>query len=65
MADGEGFEPPAPCDATIFKTVAFDHSATHPLVDLFLFQFQKFFTSHIGAQRIGYGYSAIRLLIVF
>ena len=29
-ADGEGFEPPVPCGTTVFKTVAFVHSATHP-----------------------------------
>ena len=36
-ADGEGFEPPVPFWGTaVFKTAAFDHSATHPIfLDLF------------------------------
>ena len=29
-ADGEGFEPPVPCGTPVFKTGAFDHSATRP-----------------------------------
>ena len=28
--DGEGFEPPEACTSTVFKTAAFDHSATLP-----------------------------------
>ena len=31
MAEREGFEPPDPCGSTVFKTAAFDHSATSPL----------------------------------
>ncbi len=27
-AEEEGFEPPVPCGTTVFKTAAFDHSAT-------------------------------------
>ena len=30
MAEGEGFEPPVPCGTPVFKTGAFDHSATPP-----------------------------------
>ncbi len=30
MAEGEGFEPPEPFGSTVFKTAAFDHSATPP-----------------------------------
>ena len=31
MAEGEGFEPPVPLNGTtVFKTVAFGHSATPP-----------------------------------
>ncbi len=30
VAEGEGFEPPDPCGSTVFKTAAFDHSATPP-----------------------------------
>ena len=30
-ADGEGFEPPVPCGTPVFKTGAFDHSATRPV----------------------------------
>jgi len=26
-AEREGFEPPDPCESTVFKTAAFDHSA--------------------------------------
>ncbi len=29
-AVGEGFEPPVPCGTPVFKTGAFDHSATRP-----------------------------------
>jgi hypothetical protein len=30
MAEREGFEPPNPRGSTVFKTAAFDHSATSP-----------------------------------
>lgn len=30
MAEKQGFEPWVPCDTTVFKTVAFDHSAISP-----------------------------------
>ncbi len=30
MAEGEGFEPPDGCPSMVFKTIAFDHSATPP-----------------------------------
>ena len=30
LAEREGFEPPVPCGTTVFKTAAFDHSATSP-----------------------------------
>ena len=30
-AEMEGFEPPVRCRTTVFKTAAFDHSATSPL----------------------------------
>ena len=30
MAEREGFEPPDGCPSTVFKTAAFDHSATSP-----------------------------------
>src|SRR3569623_836054 len=30
MAEGEGFEPPEACASTVFKTAAFDRSATSP-----------------------------------
>ena len=30
LAEGEGFEPPSPCGLTVFKTAAFDRSATSP-----------------------------------
>jgi hypothetical protein len=32
MAEGVGFEPTSPCGPTVFKTVAFNHSATPPRV---------------------------------
>src|SRR5262245_40349869 len=32
LAEEEGFEPPASFNATVFKTVAFDRSATPPVV---------------------------------
>ena len=31
IAEVEGFEPPVPCGTSVFKTGAFDHSATPPL----------------------------------
>ena len=31
LAEGEGFEPPEACASTVFKTAAFDHSATPPV----------------------------------
>src|SRR5262245_15011961 len=30
MAEREGFEPPSPCGLTVFKTAAFNRSATSP-----------------------------------
>lgn len=30
MAEDEGFEPPEACTSTVFKTAAFDHSASPP-----------------------------------
>ena len=30
MAEKQGFEPWVSCDTTVFKTVAFDHSAISP-----------------------------------
>ncbi len=30
VAEREGFEPPDPCGSTVFKTAAFDRSATSP-----------------------------------
>ena len=30
LAEREGFEPPEPCDSTVFKTAAFNRSATSP-----------------------------------
>ena len=30
LAEREGFEPPDGCPSTVFKTAAFDHSATSP-----------------------------------
>jgi hypothetical protein len=34
-AEEEGFEPPEPLGSTVFKTAAFDHSATPPASVLF------------------------------
>jgi hypothetical protein len=33
MAESEGFEPPEGCPSTVFKTAAFDHSASSPVFD--------------------------------
>ncbi len=35
MAEEEGFEPPVPRGTTVFKTAAFDHSATPLCCDLY------------------------------
>ena len=32
QTDEEGFEPPEPYGSTVFKTVAINHSATHPVI---------------------------------
>ena len=32
LAEREGFEPPAPLSATVFKTVVIDHSTISPLM---------------------------------
>ena len=32
-AEEEGFEPPVPRGTTVFKTAAFDHSATSPKIN--------------------------------
>ena len=32
MAESEGFEPPDPFGSTVFKTAAFDHSASSPMI---------------------------------
>jgi hypothetical protein len=50
-AEEEGFEPPVPCGTTVFKTAAFDHSATPLLLSIneidlrHLFRFAKVDTS--------------------
>src|SRR6267378_1383747 len=33
LAESEGFEPPSPCELTVFKTAAFDRSANSPAKD--------------------------------
>jgi hypothetical protein len=35
LAEREGFEPPDPFGSTVFKTAAFDHSATSPEITMF------------------------------
>ena len=40
MAEGRGFEPPIPVKGiTVFKTVAFNHSATPPNINIILYKF--------------------------
>lgn len=34
LAEAEGFEPPVPDGTAVFKTAAFDHSATPPRADV-------------------------------
>jgi hypothetical protein len=41
LAEREGFEPPVPYGTTVFKTAAFNHSATSP--DLRLLKLTKAF----------------------
>ena len=36
MAEREGFEPPDPFESMVFKTTAFDHSATSPNMFVFV-----------------------------
>ena len=36
MAEREGFEPPDPFESMVFKTTAFDHSATSPDLRVFM-----------------------------
>ena len=37
LAEKEGFEPPVPCGTPVFKTSAFDHSATSPTAKVVFF----------------------------
>ena len=41
MAESEGFEPPEDSSSTVFKTAAFDHSASSPVVALIVFRVIK------------------------
>ena len=42
MAEKQGFEPWVPCDTTVFKTVAFDHSAISPRIIVVLYYKEQF-----------------------
>ena len=37
MAESEGFEPPDPFGSTVFKTAAFDHSASSPDIWIYFY----------------------------
>ena len=43
MAEEEGFEPPVPFGTTVFKTVAFDHSAISPKTLSFVVVYTRIF----------------------
>ena len=48
LAEKEGFEPPVPCDTTVFKTAAFDRSAISPGAKVLSFlNFQNSFKKNI------------------
>src|SRR5687768_18296543 len=50
MAEGEGFEPPIPCGTPVFKTGAFNRSATPPEGLLFYLN-DPLEPSHVRAER--------------
>ena len=65
FAEEEGFEPPVPRGTTVFKTAAFDHSAT-PLCNIGLHpnrMLRFFFVFHSGRsiRRVRQGHSATPL----
>jgi hypothetical protein len=53
MAESEGFEPPEDFSSTVFKTAAFDHSASSPEIDFSLFhQLKPALTAKWNSRRI-------------
>ena len=64
-AEAEGFEPPDPCESSVFKTDAFDHSATPPAEDVCLFDAaDSVKPTHVRSKNFGHDNGAIGLLIV-
>ena len=65
MAEREGFEPPDPFESMVFKTTAFDHSATSPNLYVFFILFVLLIISLVssgGSNRVTPGFlpSALR-----
>ena len=58
MAESEGFEPPDPFGSTVFKTAAFDRSASSPLNSM-LFVANAFVLA--GPQRVNRNNKLVRL----
>ena len=52
MAEREGFEPPEPFGSTVFKTAAFGHSATSPMMQLQATSYKLQFLVSIDATRL-------------
>ena len=64
-AEAEGFEPPDPCESSVFKTDAFDHSATPPAKVVGLFDgVDSVKPTHVWSEHFGHKDRAIDLLIV-
>jgi hypothetical protein len=59
MAESEGFEPPDPFGSTVFKTAAFDRSASSPWYSLSGLLLSSASTSRIVSSHIRYAYAFI------
>lgn len=56
-AEAEGFEPPDPFESSVFKTDAFDHSATPPVKVQELFDgADSVKPTHVGSEHFGHNY---------
>jgi hypothetical protein len=51
MAEGQGFEPWEPLDSPVFKTGAFDHSATPPKDGAYFIDLRKSVNTRIRKKR--------------
>ena len=64
-AEAEGFEPPDPCESSVFKTDAFDHSATPPAEVVGLFDgADSVKPTHVRSEHFGNNHRPVGLLVV-